>query len=779
MATPPNTAPRYGRRYVSELRAVATGKARSITQLGICALTRFVQIRETCVAPPAFLSRGVTPLGGAAYDVGMLAPRRSVYSLIFTGMFACAHPAAAPDRAADHTADPAAGSAPAGSGSAAPAPAWQLDRSTFDTTAAPCTDFYQYVCGGYAAHTPIAADRTDADWARDAAGASTDQILHAILAGTDTPKPADASDVTRLRTFYASCMAPGDAGLATLAAVLAPVDAIKARGDVQPALRALHQAGLTTLFQYVAEPDPVVQTRYRGELELGRIAPYDVRQALRDKTHASDAKRAAFRTHVEAMLALAGAPTAGAHGDAQVVLDIAGQLAVAAAASDGDYDPSASEHPMTPDELAKLAPHVDWKAYLAMVGHTAGEPLNVQWPAHLKAVDALLASRPLADLRAYLRWRVIDELAAVLPGKLAAEAFQYGADPGVARPARADECQLATVRAMGVELSRQYAARALGAAARDQATTDAQQVQAEIATAVASTPWLSPAARAASAAKITTLLLKVGFPTAWPATDTAPVSADNLVANALAARTFAQAQSWQRVHAEHRRDTWENEVRPNGAYGMAAARLTIPNGFPDGQTNSILFTAAFLRAPIYDAAAPLEVRLGGFGAVVGHEIMHSLDNFEYDEHGQLHDVWTAADKAAHKAGFACVIGQASAYTQFGAHPNGERAVYENNADNGGVRHTYAALAKVRGAQMTAKGADGLTVAQRFFVSYAQHWCHAERPEGAADRLRNDNHGPPPFRVNAPLSNLPEFAQAFACPAGSAMARPAADRCVVW
>jgi putative endopeptidase len=716
---------------------------------------------------------------GGGYDVSILVMRRSAYSAIFLGLLACTHPTAAPDHAA-----------PAGSGSSAPAaapaasgPAWQLDRSTFDTTTAPCTDFYQYVCGGFVAKAQLPADRTELDWARDAAVASTHQILQALLTGTDAAKPEDASDLTRLRTFFASCMAGGDAaertGRATLAAVLATVDAIRARGDVQPALRKLHQAGFAILFQYVAEPDPAVRTKFRGEIELGKLAPYDTRQALRDRTPASDGKRATYRTHVEAMLALTGEPAGQARGEAQTVLDIASQLAVASAPSDGDYDPSAAEHPMPPGELARLAPHLDWPAYLAMVGHTAGEPVNVQWPAQLKVVDGLLASRPLADLRAFLRWRVIDELGAVLPGKLAAEAFQYTAGPGLARPARTDECELATVRAMGVELSRQYAARALGTAARDRATTDAQQVQAEIAAAVATTPWLSPAARAASATKITTLLLKVGFPTSWPATDTAPVSKDDLVANALAARRFAQAQSWQRVHAEHRRDGWENEVQPNGAPGMAAARLTIPNGFPDGQTNSIVFTAAFLRAPIYDASAPLEVRLGGFGAVVGHELMHSLDNYEYDDHGELHDVWTDADKQAHKAGFACVIRQANAYTQYGAHPNGERAVYENNADYGGVRHTYAALAKVRGAQLQAKGADGFTGAQRFFITYAQHWCHAERPEGAADRLRGDNHGPPPFRVNAPLANLPEFAQAFACPAGAAMARPAADRCVVW
>ncbi|HET9623770.1 MAG TPA: M13 family metallopeptidase, partial [Kofleriaceae bacterium] len=385
----------------------------------------------------------------------------------------------------------------------------------------------------------------------------------------------------------------------------------------------------------------------------------------------------------------------------------------------------------------------------------------------------------LADLRAYLRWRVLDELRGALPGALGDTAQRFAATAGLERASRYEECRHETLVAMGVELSRQYAARALGAAARDQATSDAQQVQGEIAATVGATPWLSPGARAAAAAKIATMILKVGFPTTWPVTDTSPVSPDDLLGNVITARAFAQARSWQRVHAERRRDTWENEVWPNEAYGMAAARLSVPGAFPDPFANSILFTAAFLRAPIYDVRAPLEVRLGGFGAVVGHEIMHALDFHEIDDHGELHDTFSAADARAHEAKLACLVDAGNEFAIDGVHLDGKHTLGENDGDYGGVRHAFAALAKVRGGELAVKGGDGFTVAQRFFIAYAQHWCQAVRPAQAVEEMKQDSHAPPRFRVNGPLASLPAFAQAFACPAGSAMVRPAANSCAVW
>ena len=46
-------------------------------------------------------------------------------------------------------------------------------------------------------------------------------------------------------------------------------------------------------------------------------------------------------------------------------------------------------------------------------------------------------------------------------------------------------------------------------------------------------------------------------------------------------------------------------------------------------------------------------------------------------------------------------------------------------------------------------------------------------------VKDDPHAVPKFRVIGPLSNLPEFEQAFSCKVGAAMVRAPEQRCTVW
>jgi predicted metalloendopeptidase len=221
-------------------------------------------------------------------------------------------------------------------------------------------------------------------------------------------------------------------------------------------------------------------------------------------------------------------------------------------------------------------------------------------------------------------------------------------------------------------------------------------------------------------------------------------------------------------------------VYPNAAEGMAAARLMIPNGFPDILSNSIVFTAAFLRSPVVDPDAPPEVLYGSFGAVAGHEIIHVVEMHQYDSVGEQRDTWAPADAQAHDARRACVIEQANEFVPFDtAHLDGTQTYSENVADLSGVLHAYGAMARELGPRIAERGADGYTRAQRFFVAYAQYYCRAERPTFARENLRDDPHAPSRYRVNGPLSNLPAFAEAFSCRADAAMVRSAPSRCAVW
>ena len=99
-------------------------------------------------------------------------------------------------------------------------------------------------------------------------------------------------------------------------------------------------------------------------------------------------------------------------------------------------------------------------------------------------------------------------------------------------------------------------------------------------------------------------------------------------------------------------------------------------------------------------------------------------------------------------------------------------------DMGGVRVAYLALQKsMQGAPVPV--IDGFTPAQQFFISWGQMSGAAMRIDAQRRYIKTDAHPTPQFRVIGPLSNAPEFMQAFTCQAGAAMVRPEAERCVIW
>jgi endothelin-converting enzyme/putative endopeptidase len=295
-----------------------------------------------------------------------------------------------------------------------------------------------------------------------------------------------------------------------------------------------------------------------------------------------------------------------------------------------------------------------------------------------------------------------------------------------------------------------------------------------------SNAWLSPAARAASQEKVRALDLKVGYPDSWPSTGSFPLKADDFLANTLAAQVFQQRQSWDRVHALRDPHSWQVMVYPNAAPGLAVARLVIPNGYPDAYTNSMILTAALLRPPVFDPGAPPEVQFGTFGTIVGHEIVHVLEVHQFDSRGNASDFWSAEDIKSHESQSACLINQANEFVLFDdKHLDGRHTFDENVADLSGIPFAFAAMARELGQGIWQKGKDGLSPAQRFFIAYAQRNCTIERPAYFSENAPLDPHAPSRFRVNEPLSNMPEFARAFSCRAGSPMARQNSARCVVW
>ena len=114
----------------------------------------------------------------------------------------------------------------------------------------------------------------------------------------------------------------------------------------------------------------------------------------------------------------------------------------------------------------------------------------------------------------------------------------------------------------------------------------------------------------------------------------------------------------------------------------------------------------------------------------------------------------------------------------GLHINGQASLGENIADYGGLLLGIDAFKKTRQYQ-EGQTIGGLTPMQRFFLGYALGWMMQQRDAALRRNLLSDVHAPAKWRVIGPLSNLPDFYEAFGVKPGQPMFRPEASRVRIW
>ncbi|MFM8559359.1 MAG: M13-type metalloendopeptidase, partial [bacterium] len=215
-----------------------------------------------------------------------------------------------------------------------------------------------------------------------------------------------------------------------------------------------------------------------------------------------------------------------------------------------------------------------------------------------------------------------------------------------------------------------------------------------------------------------------------------------------------------------------------GEWRMSAPTV---NAFYSPQLNSINFPAGILQPPFFDPDADDPVNYGAIGAVIGHEMSHGFDDRgrQFDHEGNLRDWWQPSDAAAYKVQAQRVVEQFDGYTVLDSlRVNGRLTLGENIADLGGLAVAYAAMQRALAGKPRTL-VDGFTPEQRFFLSYARIWRAMDRPEGLRTRVLTDPHSPARWRVNGPLSNLPEFHEAWGCKVGDGMVRPEDQRARIW
>jgi endothelin-converting enzyme/putative endopeptidase len=424
---------------------------------------------------------------------------------------------------------------------------------------------------------------------------------------------------------------------------------------------------------------------------------------------------------------------------------------------------------VTLNDLQAMTPNFSWRKYAAAAEAPRFQVLNVTSPDYVKAVDRVIATTSTADVKTYLRWHLIHDSADMLPKAFADADFDFFSRTLAGQreqPPRWRRCVTETDQQLGEALGKAFVEETFGAQAKADTLRMVQDIKAAMQQDIDAAPWMSGETKKAAMAKLSKVVDRIGYPDAWRDYSSIRVTTDDALGNRQRAQAFDRARTLARIGQPVDRGEW---------------RMTPPtvNAYYSPDRNNINFPAGILQPPFYRAGRDAAVNYGGAGAVIGHELTHGFDDQgrKFDGDGNLRDWWTAADGKAYEERAACVADQYSGYTVAGdTHVNGRLTLGENTADNGGIRLALMAYLAGPGARLKEK-IDGFTPEQRVFLGWAQVWCTNSTPESERLNAATNPHASARYRVNGPLSNMPEFASAFKCKAGAPMVRPSA--CRVW
>ncbi len=645
-----------------------------------------------------------------------------------------------------------------------------LDAQNVDAATPACDDFFQHANGGWLASNPIPAEYSQ--WSLDdelrernlalLRGVLEDAAAHPGAAGSTTQKVGD---------FYASAMdeaAAEKAGYTPIKADLERIAALKNGADVAALVRGWHAQGIPVLFDFGPQSDMKDATREIGYAIQGGLGLPD-----RDYYTRTDAKSkellGKYRVHVARMLALVG--DANAEQEAGWIVDLETTLARASLDRVAMRDPQSYYRIATLAQADAQTPHFSWTAFYKELGRADVTRFSLPHPKFFAAMDGALAKVPLSHWQAYLRWHLVDFAAPSLSKAFVEADFDFhgrtlrGTQELKPRWKRAID---ATNDALGFAVGEAYVAKVFPPEAKQRARTLVKNLSVALRARIAKLDWMGEETKKAAYAKLDTLVPKVGYPDTWRDYSALAVQRGDHFANVRAAAAFEAKRLAAKIDKPVDRSEW----------GMLPQTV---NAYYDPQQNEIVFPAAQLLPPYFDAQMDDAVNYGGIGSVIGHEMLHGYDDegSQFDAQGNLRDWWTKQDRERFVARTGKLVEQFAAYVPIDdLHVNGKLTLGENIADLGGLEVAWDAWKLTDDGKADATR-DGQSGAQRFFLAFAQAWRTQQRPEALRLQVQSNEHAPAKYRTNGPVSNMASFAQAFACKAGNPMVRDAAHRVDIW
>ncbi len=648
-----------------------------------------------------------------------------------------------------------------------------IDLEYVDPSVRPQDDFFQYFNGKWLATTEIPADRASTGSFLKVYEDTQSQLRAIVEAAAQDAHAVPGSDEQKIGDLYAGFMDAktlDQLGLQPLAKELARIAALKDKRQIPALIAHLNELGVNTPYGLAIHQDARDSTKYIVDLKQSGLGMPDRDYYLKLGDAKLSATRAKYRTHIGKLLKLAGDPHAAA--DAGQVLALETGLAKVQWTKVENRDPVKTYNKVELTGLDQLAPGYPWKAYLDAAGVSGKtDYVIVSQPSYFTGFDRVLKKMPLSTWKAYFEFHLLSSYAPFLSQPFVDENFSFNGTVLRGVPQNLPRWKRGVAMldgSIGESLGKLYVARHFPAERKARMEALVQNLLAAYRQSIAELDWMSPQTKQQALQKLSKLRTKIGYPNKWRDYSALQIAKGDLAGNLMRASAFDYQYELAKLGKPIDREEW----------GMTPQTV---NAYYNPQLNEIVFPAAILQPPFFDANADDAANYGATGAIIGHEISHGFDDqgSQYDGDGNLHDWWTKEDHKNFAAKTRMLVEQYNAFSPVpGYHVNGELTLGENIADNSGLAIAYKAYHLSLGGE-EAPVIDGLTGDQRLYMAFAQAWRTKTRESQAIVWLKSDPHSPERFRTDGTLANQPAFYRAFGVKQGDRMYLPPGRRVTIW
>ncbi len=644
-----------------------------------------------------------------------------------------------------------------------------LDLTDLDTTASPKVDFYQYATGGWQVKNPLKPEFSRYG-SFDAIAERTRENLNALFESMTTLQAKPGTVEQKISDLYKMALdstTRNALGAQPIQPYIAEIQAVSSKEELATLLGKMNLYGEGGFFGAGVEADLAnsdMQVLYmaQGGLGMGDRDYYllDSNKELKE----------GYKAFLVKALTLAGVENAQTVMEQDMAVEDA--LASFSWTREQNRDMQAIYNPMSADAICSSWPAIHFDLICEATGINPEGNIVVAQPSFFDGLNQLMDKTSLETLKGYLLAQFVSGQCNSLSDEFYTTSWEFfshqmaGAQEETPRWKRA---MAVPNGILGEAVGEMYVNRYFPESSKKKMVTLVENLRKALGQHINQLEWMSDSTKVRAQEKLAAFTVKIGYPDKWKDYSTLDIDpSKTYYENLRAASAWYVADNLSKLGKPTDKTEW----------GMTPQTV---NAYYNPTTNEICFPAAILQKPFFDPDADEPVNYGGIGVVIGHEMSHGFDDqgSMFDAHGNMVNWWTPEDKAKFDALGDKLVEQ---FNQVeiapGVMANGRYTLGENIGDHGGLSIAFSAMENATAGKKDPM-IDGLTRAQRFYLSYGAIWAQNIREEEKIRLTNLDVHSLAKNRVNVSLRNFQTFFDAFDIQEGDPMFRPEEERVHIW